>query len=116
MLPVIKSSGVDERATTFIVDDRQITREDIFEDISNLLNRSEIPRLITGDIRTELLDAMKFQGTPLEKYQYLVKQCKKNLHVVVCMSPIGAQFRKRLRLFPSLVNCTSIDWFESWSA
>jgi dynein heavy chain len=58
---------------------------------------------------------MKFQGTPLEKYQQLVKQCKKNMHLVVCMSPIGGQFRKRLRLFPSLVNCTSIDWFASWS-
>jgi dynein heavy chain len=31
------------------------------------------------------------------------------------MSPIGVQFRKRLRLFPSLVNCTNIDWFSSWS-
>lgn len=48
VLAVVKVAGVDERPTTFIVDDRQITREDILEDISNLLNRSEIPRLLTG--------------------------------------------------------------------
>jgi dynein heavy chain len=65
---VVKVAGVDDRPTTFIVDDRQITREDILEDVSNLLNRSEIPRLLTGDQRTEMLDLMKFQGTPLEKY------------------------------------------------
>ncbi|GIQ91740.1 dynein heavy chain, partial [Kipferlia bialata] len=30
------------------------------------------------------------------------------------MSPIGAQFRSRIRQFPSLVNCCTIDWFDQW--
>lgn len=30
------------------------------------------------------------------------------------MSPIGEAFRRRCRMFPSLVNCCTIDWFESW--
>ena len=33
---------------------------------------------------------------------------------MVCFSPIGESFRLRLRMFPSLVNCTTIDWFEEW--
>jgi dynein heavy chain len=33
-----------------------------------------------------------------------------NLHLVICMSPVGSAFRERLRKFPSLVNCTTIDW------
>lgn len=28
------------------------------------------------------------------------------------MSPIGDAFRTRLRMFPSLVNCCTIDWFQ----
>jgi len=32
------------------------------------------------------------------------------------MSPIGDAFRDRLRKFPSLVNCCTIDWFTSWPA
>jgi len=30
------------------------------------------------------------------------------------MSPIGDAFRTRLRQFPSLVNCCTIDWFTAW--
>lgn len=30
------------------------------------------------------------------------------------MSPVGDAFRRRCRMFPSLVNCTTIDWFTSW--
>lgn len=30
------------------------------------------------------------------------------------MSPLGDAFRTRLRKFPSLVNCCTIDWFQEW--
>jgi hypothetical protein len=30
------------------------------------------------------------------------------------LSPVGDAFRDRLRKFPSLVNCCTIDWFSSW--
>lgn len=36
------------------------------------------------------------------------------MHVVVCMSPIGDAFRNRLRQYPALINCTTIDWFLEW--
>ena len=42
---------------------------------------------------------------------YLVRE---NLHIVLCMSPIGAGFRTRCRMFPSLVKCCTIDWFNAW--
>jgi dynein heavy chain len=32
----------------------------------------------------------------------------------MCFSPIGDSFRTRVRNFPSLVNCTTIDWFSEW--
>lgn len=30
------------------------------------------------------------------------------------MSPIGDAFRNRIRQYPSLINCTTIDWFLEW--
>jgi dynein heavy chain len=36
------------------------------------------------------------------------------LHLVLCFSPVGDAFRQRLRMFPALVNCTTIDWFSEW--
>lgn len=43
-----------------------------------------------------------------------IEKSKKNLHVVLAMSPIGEDFKRRLRMFPSLVNCCTIDWFLPW--
>ena len=31
------------------------------------------------------------------------------------MSPVGDLFRQRLRMFPNLVNCFTIDWISNWS-
>lgn len=41
---------------------------------------------------------------------------RENLHVVLAMSPIGENFRNRTRMYPGLVNCTTIDWFQQWPA
>ena len=30
------------------------------------------------------------------------------------MSPIGDAFSTRLRMFPSLISCCTIDWFTEW--
>ena len=37
-----------------------------------------------------------------------------NLHIVITMSPVGSAFRNRLRMYPALVACTTIDWFSQW--
>ena len=31
-------------------------------------------------------------------------------------SPLGEIFRARLRQFPALVNCCTIDWYDLWPA
>ena len=38
------------------------------------------------------------------------------MHMVLAMSPVGEAFRIRLRKFPSLVNCCTINWFQEWPA
>ena len=36
--------------------------------------------------------------------------------MLLFMSPAGTQLQNYFRKYPSLVNCTSIDWFLSWPA
>ena len=43
-----------------------------------------------------------------------MQRIKANVHVAMAMSPMGEIFRQRLRMFPSLVNCCTIDWFTEW--
>jgi len=45
-------------------------------------------------------------------YNFFIERVKQNLHIVLAMSPIGDAFRNRLRMFPSLINCCTIDWFK----
>lgn len=47
-------------------------------------------------------------------YNYLIERVRNNLHIILCFSPIGDAFRNRLRQYPALINCTTIDWFLEW--
>lgn len=53
----------------------------------------------------------KMETTPLAMFGFYVERVKANLRIVMAMSPIGDSFRNRLRMFPSLINCCTIDWY-----
>ena len=50
--------------------------------------------------------------SPLALFAFFVNRCRENLHIIIAFSPIGDAFRNRLRQFPSLINCCTIDWFQ----
>lgn len=47
-------------------------------------------------------------------YEFLIHRVRENMHIIVGMSPIGEEFRNRLRQYPAIINCTTIDWFSEW--
>lgn len=51
------------------------------------------------------------ETTPLAMFGFYVERVKANLRIVLALSPIGDAFRNRLRMFPSLINCCTIDWY-----
>ena len=55
---------------------------------------------------------LKVDASPLAMYNFFIERVRRNLHVVLSISPIGDAFRNRLRMFPSLINCCTIDWFQ----
>ena len=118
---VLKQAGMANKPTVFMIDDTQIKMESFVEDISNLLNTGEVPNLFPADEKTTILDGVKSRakaakkdGSPAEMFAFFVDSCRENLHMCLCFSPIGEAFRTRLRKFPSLVNCCTIDWFSEW--
>ena len=49
-----------------------------------------------------------------ELWKFFISQVRANLHIVLAMSPIGDSFRNRVRMYPALVNNTTIDKFFDW--
>ncbi|KAM6320279.1 dynein axonemal heavy chain 3 [Podargus strigoides] len=120
---VMLKSGVGNKNVTFLFCDNQIKDEAFVEDINMLLNTGDVPNIFAADEKAEIVDKMqgaarienrKIEATPLAMYNFFIERVKKNLHIVLAMSPIGDAFRNRLRMFPSLINCCTIDWFQTW--
>jgi dynein heavy chain len=98
-----------------------VVLEQFFEDVNNILNSGDIPGLYNHDDLDNIFVACKVDcqrknipATRLNSYAQFLTRIKHNLHVVLCMSPMGESFRTRLRMFPSLVNCCTIDWYAEW--
>lgn len=80
----------------------------------NLFPKDEL-----GTVLDEVRVAAKAAGageTADALYAFLLERVRTNLHVILCLSPVGEAFRERCRMFPGLVNCTTIDWFVEWPA
>ncbi|KXZ54227.1 hypothetical protein GPECTOR_5g319 [Gonium pectorale] len=118
---VLKKAGLDGKETVFLFTDTQIVQENFLEDINNILNSGEVPNLWGVDDQETIANAMRpiitASGQPVTKMGIattFVNRVRAHLHLVLCFSPIGDAFRQRLRMFPSLVNCCTIDWFREW--
>ena len=113
--------GVDNKPTVFLFSDTQIKEESFLEDVNNLLSSGVVPGLFTDDELAPLRDAVSIEAkkkgldqTPDILWNLFVERVRSNLHIVVCMSPVGDNFTRRIRMFPGLVSCTTIDWFMDW--
>ncbi|XP_047672459.1 dynein axonemal heavy chain 6 isoform X2 [Tachysurus fulvidraco] len=117
-----KLAGVEGQDMVFLFTDTQIVVEEFLEDINNMLNSGEVPNLFEKDELEQVLAATrpfaKQAGIPEsnrdEVFQFFISRVREKLHIVLCMSPVGDAFRSRCRMFPSLVNCCTIDWFVQW--
>ena len=79
----------------------------------NLFEPEEYERMVIG-CRPAAKEAGIAEGDRDGIFGFFINRVRNNLHVVLCMSPVGDAFRSRCRMFPSLVNCCTIDWFTEW--
>uniref|UniRef100_A0A8C5VFT1 Dynein axonemal heavy chain 12 n=1 Tax=Microcebus murinus TaxID=30608 RepID=A0A8C5VFT1_MICMU len=123
MKALLRNAGMKGQKTVFLITDTQIKEEAFLEDIDSVLNTGEVPNIFAADEKQEVMEGVRpvaqagnkhGELSPLALFAFFVNRCKDNLHVVVAFSPIGDAFRNRLRQFPSLINCCTIDWFQPW--
>ena len=114
-------AGVERRTVVFLFTDGQIVNEGFVEDINSILNAGDVPNLFANDEKDKVIgDCREYTasiGKPLTKdsvYGTFISCVQANLHCVLCMSPVGEAFRRRCRMFPSLINCCTIDWYLPW--
>ncbi|KAL9909718.1 dynein heavy chain at 62B [Glossina fuscipes fuscipes] len=120
---VLKEAGGLDKHTVFLMTENQIKMELFLQDIDCLLNQGEVPNIYAIDEKQEILELVRLaaQGgnrnidiSPLQVFAFFVNRCKRKVHIVLSLSPIGDALRTRVRLYPSLVNCCTIDWYQSW--
>ncbi|XP_032809855.2 dynein axonemal heavy chain 3-like isoform X2 [Petromyzon marinus] len=120
---LLRRAGEEGVPTVFLLADHQIKDESFLEDVGMILNTGDIPNLFESDERVHIIEKMQQlvqaenaqeARSPLLAYASFVRRVRQNLHVVLAFSPIGDAFRDRLRSFPSLISCCTIDWFQAW--
>ncbi|KAK7195048.1 dynein heavy chain [Novymonas esmeraldas] len=120
LLEVYTYAGVKNEPCVLLLSDNQIVDEAMLEDVNNILNSGEVPSLFNAEEREKrinaCIEAAQQHGITSREdvYNFFISRVRDNMHVALCMSPVGDQFRTRCRQFPSLTNCCSVDWFDEW--
>jgi dynein heavy chain len=114
-------AGTKDEGVSFLFTEGQITNERFLVFINDLLASGEIADLFPPEDVDNIVNlvraACKSEGIPDSSancWKFFINRVRKNLHMCICFSPVGEDFRNRARKFPALINSTVIDWFHPW--
>ncbi|XP_065071378.1 dynein axonemal heavy chain 6-like isoform X2 [Rhopilema esculentum] len=115
------TAGVKGQKTVLFLYDSLIAKEIFLEEVCSLLNLSQAPDIFDEEdkerISLELKKEAIEQGIHESKehvFEFFLSRVRSRLHLVFATSPSGSLFRQRCRLYPSLINCCTIDWYDEW--
>nr|XP_024216642.1 dynein heavy chain 7, axonemal-like [Halyomorpha halys] len=122
---VLKYAGTENKNCTFLLHESHLEMDYVLQDVDSVLSTGEVPILYAADEIQDILEMVRLaaQGgnlsvdvSPLTVFSFYINRCKRNLHIMLCLSPVGPNLRNRMRLYPALINSCTIDWFEtSWT-
>ena len=121
LLNLFTKAGIKKQPTCFILVDSQIVNERFLVFLNDFLASGNIPDIFTNDSKDEFRNGVRndakqagVQDTPENLWDFFIETVRRNLHLILCFSPVGEQFRVRARQFPALINCTTYDYFHPW--
>ncbi|XP_023292211.2 dynein beta chain, ciliary [Lucilia cuprina] len=113
--------GVKSSPCCFLMTDAEVAKEQFLVLVNDMLASGDIHELFPDDEIENLVNAVRNEVKQLgimdnreNCWKYFIEKVRGLLKVVLCFSPVGNTLRVRARNFPSLVNCTTIDWFHEW--
>ncbi|KAL7675820.1 hypothetical protein ACOME3_002084 [Neoechinorhynchus agilis] len=116
-----KTTGLNNREVVFIFNDSQILQNEFLEDIGNILNGGIVPNIFSADDMEQIRNTLErvarrenISTTISSLVDLMLSRVRANLHIILCMNPMTEEFRNYVRLFPSLISCTTIDYFGPW--
>ena len=114
-------AGVKQEGICFLFTDSQISDERFLVYINDLLASGDIPDLFALDEKDNIINGVRARvksagiaETRDNCWNFFINEVKSNLHMCLCMSPVGEAMARRARRFPALVNSCAIDWFQEW--
>ena len=100
--------------------DGQIADERFLVYLNDMLSSGNIPNLFTREEMDGHLGAIrnlaKAAGVPDDRgalSNFFFDRVRRNLHMILCHSPVGDAFRIRGRKFPALISCSVVDYVHS---
>ena len=120
-----KTAGVKGQPVTFIFTDAEVKDEAFLEYINQILATGEVSNLFAKDEIDGILSDCRaiakkmhrgFIDTSDNLMKFFMDRVRNNLHLCLCMSPVGDTLASRSRKFPGIINCTTVDWFLAWPA
>lgn len=97
MYEIAAYKGKDKLKTVFVFSDNDVVNESFLEDVNNMLSAGVVPNIynaeelgkIREDMKREYKKAGNTNESPDVMNEFFFDRIKNNLHIVICMSPIG---------------------------
>ncbi|XP_067883713.1 dynein axonemal heavy chain 6-like [Heterodontus francisci] len=121
MKKFFKQTGVYGVKTVLLLTDSELIKETFLEDLNCLMHSGQVPGLFDNEELDNIIVELKNQESegnlPDNRealYQLFLQRVQDRLHIALALSPAGSLFRLRCRMNPSLVNCSTMDWYDRW--
>ena len=120
---LFRQCGQQAIGVTWIFTESHIKSENFLEVVNSILMSGEVNNLfpkdelnlMVADLRSDMAkERPDLDDNTDNLIYYFTERVRKNLHIVLCMSPMNPKFAIRARRFPGMINGTMIDYFLTW--